>query len=544
MIVSPDSRRIATAGSHKAAKVWEAETGRLLLTLRGHRRQVFSVAYSRDGRFIATGSFDGTARVWDAQTGAELRTFWMNPARVLTTTGRAYSVTSVAFDRSTSVLFTGSWDGKAQVWDLQSGAMRHEVLAADVATPVIVKAHPDGRQFLTTPYAGSVRLWRVDSGELVKEWTTRARGGNEPTISEDGRRTLVDCQMGTGLADDQGTIEIWDTAGAPREVMRLETPVWVAQPTFSPLSVGRRIMGTSGDYGLYQWEAFPWRSADYPIESDSPSKIGSRSHRAPMPELVRRYADGYWRERLAAEQEVESSNAPPAKVIRLPVDRAAFPRRDGRASPDQVDLTDYYTGELTEPFYPNSGTDIQDNDLSSLPAGLVTMRGIAFDVRGVVQLTRTEPLGVAWAEGWQPYPQRVDGIRVGHSGRRIHLLLGTTGTSGVPTTTWDQQARTDGTVLANLVLHYADGSTGWIDLAYGRDVRDWQYDLKQPESGATNPGRVAWIGTNPVVEQYGFGLRLYVTSRDNPRPDARIETLDLVSTLSWSAPFIIAITVD
>jgi WD40 repeat protein len=83
VVFSPDGRRIAGGGkrpndgpgpaSSGEIKVWDAETGRELLTLQGHTSDVWNVAFSPDGQRLASGSpFDPTVRVWDAQTGQEL----------------------------------------------------------------------------------------------------------------------------------------------------------------------------------------------------------------------------------------------------------------------------------------------------------------------------------------------------------------------------------------------------------------------------------------------------------------------------------------
>src|SRR6185436_14851781 len=63
---SPDGLRII-AGSRNA-KVWEAATGRELLTLRGHTKFISSVAISADGQRIITGSWDQTVGIWEAAT--------------------------------------------------------------------------------------------------------------------------------------------------------------------------------------------------------------------------------------------------------------------------------------------------------------------------------------------------------------------------------------------------------------------------------------------------------------------------------------------
>ena len=76
---SPDGKRLATASADQTAKVWDAESGKELLTLRGHSDTVNGVAFSPDGKRLATASDDQTAKVWDAESGKEL----LDPARPL-----------------------------------------------------------------------------------------------------------------------------------------------------------------------------------------------------------------------------------------------------------------------------------------------------------------------------------------------------------------------------------------------------------------------------------------------------------------------------
>ena len=51
---SPDGTRLATGEIDTTVKLWEAATGKLLLTLFGHSSQVVSVAYSPDGSYLAS----------------------------------------------------------------------------------------------------------------------------------------------------------------------------------------------------------------------------------------------------------------------------------------------------------------------------------------------------------------------------------------------------------------------------------------------------------------------------------------------------------
>ena len=63
MAFSPDGQRIATASFDSTACLWDANSGKLLLSLDGHKDSLKSVAFSPDGQRIATASIDNTARL-------------------------------------------------------------------------------------------------------------------------------------------------------------------------------------------------------------------------------------------------------------------------------------------------------------------------------------------------------------------------------------------------------------------------------------------------------------------------------------------------
>lgn len=62
---STDGKMIASGGGDNLVRLWNAETGKQLLTLKGHENDVYSVAIRPDGRQVASGSKDGTVRLWD-----------------------------------------------------------------------------------------------------------------------------------------------------------------------------------------------------------------------------------------------------------------------------------------------------------------------------------------------------------------------------------------------------------------------------------------------------------------------------------------------
>jgi WD40 repeat protein len=66
-------KRIVSGSDDTILRVWDAETGDALgAPLRGHSRQIWSVAVSPDGRHIVSSSEDETIWMWDAYTGEAL----------------------------------------------------------------------------------------------------------------------------------------------------------------------------------------------------------------------------------------------------------------------------------------------------------------------------------------------------------------------------------------------------------------------------------------------------------------------------------------
>lgn len=63
---SPDGRLLAGYGANEIAlPVWEADTGRERLVLRGFRAPVVTLAFRPGGRELAAGYGDGRVVIWD-----------------------------------------------------------------------------------------------------------------------------------------------------------------------------------------------------------------------------------------------------------------------------------------------------------------------------------------------------------------------------------------------------------------------------------------------------------------------------------------------
>ncbi len=177
---SGDGRRLATvAGDRKLIKLWDAEDGRLLATLRGLRFGGICVATSRDGGRVAATTYNRSVdpehrdvKVWDGATGRVIASFGPSFAPTPYIQGR------LAFDA----------EGTRIAFDDYEGA-RYDPVARVSLGPYlpVVKVHElsGGRELVRLPMPGGTRLFSL-------------------AFSPDGRRIAA--------GDEDGRVWAWDAA--------------------------------------------------------------------------------------------------------------------------------------------------------------------------------------------------------------------------------------------------------------------------------------------------------------------------------------------
>jgi len=226
---SPNGRLTVSGSDDSTLKLWEVFTGREVRTFTGISANVTAVAFSPDGSLILSGHNDGTLAFWEVSTGQKIRKI----------KGHATWIHTVAFTPDNRLALSGSNDLTVRIWEAASGRLiktlkglrrgrmqnvpttisfspdaRFVLLSGidmeirEVSTDRVIRRimggyavktinaafSPDGRFFSTLDNWGTLTLWEVSSGRMIRTIKDGLQGSGKITrfaFSPDSRFILT-----------------------------------------------------------------------------------------------------------------------------------------------------------------------------------------------------------------------------------------------------------------------------------------------------------------------------------------------------------------
>lgn len=190
--LSPDGRLALTGSFDFSVALWDFEHQREIAVLQEHNGPVTSVRFFAGGAKAATAGDDGVVILWDID-GENSRV-----ARRLT--GHGHKVMALAIDPEGRRLASGGWDGSVRLWRLGDGKLLRRI---DVGVPVNALAFSGGGDSIVVGgHDPFIRVFAVDTGMPRGKLEGHRMGITDLSVSAEGDRVLS--------ASIDKTVRLWD----------------------------------------------------------------------------------------------------------------------------------------------------------------------------------------------------------------------------------------------------------------------------------------------------------------------------------------------
>ena len=240
--LSPNDKLLVSGSKDMTVKVWSFPGGNILGTVLDHYEPIISANFSRNGKTLLTTSLSGKVLVWNVDgstltralpfesslsTEGTIRSAAAGPANNIVassgwggaivlqnlTTGKTTKIlsNSMASEQSLAILpdgkslITSSNDGRFQVWSIDGILLRTfpAPSSEDSYEPVNAMAlSQDGKFLVSGGWYGSISLWDVEKGSIVKRFPKQAQPVTVLAIND--RKDQI------ATVSTSATIRLWD----------------------------------------------------------------------------------------------------------------------------------------------------------------------------------------------------------------------------------------------------------------------------------------------------------------------------------------------
>lgn len=149
---SPDGTLLALGSADSMIRIWQVSDGRLLFSLKGHKKEILSLVFSPKEPLLASTALDGTVRLWSATEGKNLHTIY---------TGAIYSL---AFSPDGKLLAGGGSLSSVNIWQMDGGKLLKMLKFSNTSNDIRSLAFsPDGKLLAAGSWDETVWLLGIPS---------------------------------------------------------------------------------------------------------------------------------------------------------------------------------------------------------------------------------------------------------------------------------------------------------------------------------------------------------------------------------------------
>ncbi len=162
---SPDGKQLVTADRAGGLHLWDAGSGRALLTLAEHKASIRALDWRADSKLLASAGEDGLLIWWDVTDGwpAVSKPNAHPPTRPAGFYGKLPNgVLAARFDQNGNLCSVGR-DRTVRLWDAKGAPIKSFPLPH--GQPLCAAISHDAKTLVAGDSIGGIRFWKVDEGK-------------------------------------------------------------------------------------------------------------------------------------------------------------------------------------------------------------------------------------------------------------------------------------------------------------------------------------------------------------------------------------------
>lgn len=191
LVFSPNGKLLATGDTACELRLWEVNSGKQLLTCKGHQGWITSIAFTPDSQILISAAGDFSVKLWDVNTGDCFKTLQHEDW-----------IYSVACHRDGQTIATGSTNYKIYLWNIYT-AECEKTLSGHTGWVRSVAFSSNGHRLVSGSEDGTIKLWDISTGQCLRTLSEHHSGVCSVVFSPDGFY-LASCS-----ADH--TLKVWDS---------------------------------------------------------------------------------------------------------------------------------------------------------------------------------------------------------------------------------------------------------------------------------------------------------------------------------------------
>lgn len=195
-----EKKLIGLGDSRGKITLWNVAKKKVKTAFDGHNASISALAFANNGEWLASGSFtNGMVKVWDISREKEHVT--LDKEQTMNWFSRT---TSLAISSNGKVIGTGHYDGTIRLWKVETGEMV-QLIKAHHSHVMGIAFNREATILVSGSSDRTVKLWHTSNGKLAGQFQGHTDDVSSVAFSINSQT------VASGSFD--GTVKLWDVSG-------------------------------------------------------------------------------------------------------------------------------------------------------------------------------------------------------------------------------------------------------------------------------------------------------------------------------------------